>query len=167
MVKLNKSSGFTLVELLVVIAIITILATFIIPNVGTGRQRAQQAKCLNNVRTLTTTAIVKSSDMQGNFLGYPSTFSSLFDGRNLDASAADCPSAAGTATVSYGAGDAATVSGGEYTLVTGLTASDAGTEPLVYDTNDNHNGYNVGYLAGNVKFESSAPTPGGTGTSTS
>ena len=125
--KLNKNSGFTLVELLVVIAIITILATFIIPNVGTGRARAQQAKCLNNVRTLTTSAIVASTDMQGNFTGYPSTFSSLFNGRNLDESAADCPSAAGTASVTYDASDNATVAGGEYTLVVGLTASDSGT----------------------------------------
>ena len=146
---------------MVVIAIITVLATFIIPNVGTGRARAQQAKCLNNVRTLLTAAIVDSTDNQGSFVNFPSTLSSLFDGRNLDPSTADCPAGSSVATVTYDASDNATLADGEYSLVVGMTSTVPGTNPLVYDTADNHGGYNVGYVGGYVKFSTSAPTPSG------
>ncbi|MBN1492870.1 MAG: type II secretion system protein, partial [Candidatus Omnitrophica bacterium] len=92
-IRLHNNKGFTLVELLIVIAIITILATFLIPSIGSGRERARQAKCLNNVRVLITQALLNAEDYTGNFQGYPSTLGSMFTTNgNIDIAAADCPS---------------------------------------------------------------------------
>lgn len=50
---LKGRSGFTLIELLVVIAIIAILAAILFPVFANAKERARQAKCLNNLKQLT------------------------------------------------------------------------------------------------------------------
>lgn len=47
-----KRRGFTLIELLVVIAIIAILAAILFPVFANAKERARQAKCLNNLKQL-------------------------------------------------------------------------------------------------------------------
>ncbi len=49
---LRKKSGFTLIELLVVIAVIAILAAILFPVFANARERARQAKCLNNLKQI-------------------------------------------------------------------------------------------------------------------
>lgn len=60
--RITGLSGFTLIELLVVIAIIAILAAMLLPALSKAKRKAQQIKCVNNLKQLATAAIMYQSD---------------------------------------------------------------------------------------------------------
>ena len=70
----SAASGFSLIELLVVVAIILIIAAIAIPNFLRSRMVANEAAAVENVRTITTAAVVYHTTW-GN--GYPPFLSTL------------------------------------------------------------------------------------------
>lgn len=58
----KKKEGFTLVELLVVIAIIIILAAILFPVFARARDKAQQTKCVNNLKQMGTAIAMYEDD---------------------------------------------------------------------------------------------------------
>ena len=62
---MKYTKNFTLIELLVVVAIIGILASLLLPILGTARTKAVQAVCKNNLKQFGTTMFIASDDFDG------------------------------------------------------------------------------------------------------
>jgi len=67
--KRKSEAGFTLVELLIVIAIIAVLAAILLPILAHARERANQTKCMSNLRNLAIALNEYADDNHGRYPG--------------------------------------------------------------------------------------------------
>jgi prepilin-type N-terminal cleavage/methylation domain-containing protein/prepilin-type processing-associated H-X9-DG protein len=89
----NKAIGFTLIEMVVVVAIITILASLLVPALGTARERARSSDCLGNQRQILVAFSLWSNDNDG--WVPPITWQSLMSGYGIKWDSASGPAAGG------------------------------------------------------------------------
>jgi prepilin-type N-terminal cleavage/methylation domain-containing protein/prepilin-type processing-associated H-X9-DG protein len=61
----SLQAAFTLIELLVVIAIIAVLAAIAVPALGKARQSGDRAKCMSNMRQLSSAYLLAVGDQNG------------------------------------------------------------------------------------------------------
>ncbi len=98
--KNNLQRAFTLIELLVVIAIIGILAGLILPAVSKAKERARQAQCIGNVRSIAQAIIMYATDNRLYLPVLPNDFSITNKIQTAtyipDAQVFQCPSDRGT-----------------------------------------------------------------------
>jgi len=67
-----RQKGFTLIELLVVIAIIAILAAILFPVFAKAREKAQQTRCINNLKQCGMALSIYAQDYDGGVFYYGS-----------------------------------------------------------------------------------------------
>src|ERR1041384_7243448 len=67
----RRRGGFTLIELLVVITIIAILASVLLPAMGTAKVRSQGIRCLQNLRNLQLAWGMYADDSDGQLVWNP------------------------------------------------------------------------------------------------
>lgn len=79
----SRRYGFTLIELLVVIAVIAILAALLFPVFGNAKERARQARCLNNLKQLGLAFHQYMDDNSGRMPSV-SILEGLYDPGNID-----------------------------------------------------------------------------------
>src|SRR5258707_913 len=65
----DQRNGFSLIELLVSIAIISILLALLLPVLPAARRAGQLAKCMSNMRQISTAVLMYNTDNEGYFPG--------------------------------------------------------------------------------------------------
>ncbi|MGV3724690.1 MAG: type II secretion system protein, partial [Actinomycetota bacterium] len=161
---LATGRGFTFLELVVSLTLISLLTSLLFPVFVQTRRSARRASCQSNLGQLGAALHLYSHDHDGRFPATENDWTFVASVYAKNTGVLKCPGETVAEHKRFDPGTTRSVGGrplifSSYTYRPGLANDDPAEEPVSTDWRDWHDGFNVLYLGGNVRWKPAKESP--------